>query len=284
MGLLDISLLVKEFYAIEAVTAMLTGAGYGDFQLMRHSHNRWYQDFTDFRNEYISKFASAIYDYTALVVAAELRHAMRNASHYIANYYTNSLHRDEVYRDCTTYTPEGILKSGFRIFDPEQVKWSESYGGEKWWNIAKAGLMKGRVSDCIFIDHCVDLSHNNSVYFDKSAGIFYLSEKEKYSDFLDWKRICDPRDLLQEQRGAILNRLIWRADNLNIIRDCYVDNLFFTESDKAEKLLLDYRPVQWGNKHLECSENSILQSDEFYREEKDEREEYERQCRYAKCA
>ena len=74
---MDIYLLVQEFYAMEAVSAMLGRAEYGDFQPIRHSHDRWRRDFQEFRDHYTSQLAAAIYDYTVLAVAAEMRHARR---------------------------------------------------------------------------------------------------------------------------------------------------------------------------------------------------------------
>lgn len=182
--LLDISQLVQEFYAIEAVSAMVQGDQYSCFQPMRHSHSRWYSDFTEFQKRYISQFAAAIYDYTVLVVAAELRHGKRRASRYIKDYYTTSYGREDVYRDCACYKAHDILLAGLWLFDPAFVNWNEAYGGEKWFYIAKAGLLKGTVSDEVFIDHCVDLSHNSSIYFDKNARIFSCRESGFIKNFL----------------------------------------------------------------------------------------------------
>ena len=271
MSLMNIGLLVQEFYAIEAISAMVTRTRYNHFEPMRHSHCRWYQDFSDFRNEFITKFASAIYDYTVLVVAAELRHCDQKASHYIKGYYTSSLFRGQVYFDCTVYHAHDILTMGMQMFDTRRVEWASGFGGEKWKEIAKAGLMKGKVSDCVFIDHCVDLSHNNSVYFDKSADIFSLSDIGHYKSFLDMKRVCRPQDLIRKKRGYVFNRLLWRARNLSIIKGENRNRLFSSVYDETESSLLCYLPIQWGDRRLDCSARNILKrtgycSDEYRRE------------------
>ena len=275
MELMNISLLVQEFYAIEAVYAMLAGKGYGDYDPFRHSHARWYADFTAFRSAYISQFASAIYDYTALVVAAELRHARDKASYYLKGYYTTSQEREEVYGDCTVYDPQDILKAGLKLFDTGWNAWQDSFGGKKWRQIAKSGLMKNLVSDCVFVDHCVDLSHNNSVYFDKGAGIFRLVGKEGYSDFLDFKRICKPQALLQRGNGRLLGKLLFRADNLGILRGFRPADLFSDSFDREESLLLAYQPIRWGKIRLHCTDkdiacNSGFGTDDRYRDEDDD--------------
>lgn len=263
MSLMNIYQLVKEFYTVEAVSAMITGTKYNKLEPMRYSHHRWYQDFSDFRDTFITKFASAIYDYTVMVVAAELRYGYDKASHYIVGYYNSCFSRDDIYKECMIYNANDILRAGIKMFDTSQVTWKNSYGGEKWRQIAKAGLMKDKVSDCIFIDHCVDLSHNNSIYFDKSAGIFYLRDTSLYKTFLDTKRVCSPHQLISFKRGYMLNRLLWRANNLNIIKGWNVDGLLSPDYDETESLLFSYNPVFWGNERLNCSDCTVLEQDYF---------------------
>lgn len=263
MKLLNIYCLVQEFYAIEAISALLSSNHDSNLEPMRHSHSRWYCDFCDFRDTYILKFASAIYDYTVSVVAAELRHCRSQASQYIQDYYSSEQSRDEVYRDCSVYNKIDILKAGFRMFDTERVTWSSSFGGEKWKQIAKAGLLKGKVSDIIFVDHCVDLSHNCSIYFDKKAGIFFLENLTQYKELLDLKRICEPQVLLRTRQGAQFNRLIFRANTLHILEEKAEGDSHLADRGEAETLLLDYRPVVWGNKRLDYSESNIITQQYF---------------------
>lgn len=280
---MNIGLLVQEFYSIEAISGMITGTQYSHFEPMRHSHCRWYQDFSGFRNEFIAKFASAIYDYTVLAVAAELRHCNQKASHYINGYYSSSLFRDQVYRDCTVYNAHDILTMGIKMFDTQRVGWTRGFGGEKWKEISKAGLVKGKVNDCVFIDHCVDLSHNSSVYFDKSAGIFSLSNIDHYKSFLDMKRVCKPRVLIRKKKGYVFNRLLWRAKNLSIIQGENRHRLFSSVYDETESSLLCYRPIQWGDQRLDCSAHNILYRDSICSDTRDERDgEYRRE--YEQCA
>lgn len=257
MDLLNIYLCVQEFYAIEAISAMLSLKG-SNFEPMRHSHSRWHRDFSDFRNEYINKFASAIYDYTVSVVAAELRHCNQKASHYLKDYYASWQDRDDVYDECSVYNTNDILMAGIRMFDTKLVNWRGGYGGDKWKQIAKAGLMKGKVSDCVFIDHCVDLSHNSSIYFDKRADIFILVGRDEYQSFLDLKRCCEPQVLITTKQGYQFNRLLWRANNLNIIKEQPTVSSFSDARDEAEILLFDYHPVVWGGKRLDYSESNIV--------------------------
>lgn len=263
MKLLNIYCLVQEFYAIEAISALLSSNQGSHLEPMRHSHSRWFRDFCDFRDTYILKFASAIYDYTILVVAAELRHCRSQASQYIQDYYSSDQSRNDVYRDCTVYNKSDILKAGLRMFDAERVDWSSSFGGEKWKQIAKARLLKGKVSDIIFVDHCVDLSHNCSIYFDKRAGIFHLQNLPQYKELLDLKRVCAPQVLLGIRQGVQFNRLLSRANTLHILEGKAEEDPHLTDYSEAETLLLDYRPVVWGNKRLDYSESNIITQQYF---------------------
>ena len=127
--------------------------------------------------------------------------------------------------------------------------------------IAKAGLMKNKVIDCVFIDHCVDLSHNNSVYFDKRANIFLLTSPRQYQSFLDLKRSCEPQALLTQKQGFRFNQLMRRANNLHIldIQTCEDSPLGFEQDlrDETESILLEYRPVDWGSKPVDYSMENV---------------------------
>ena len=273
MDLLNIHLLAQEFYALEAVSALLSGTRDNNFEPMRHSHSRWRRDFDDFRNEYNRRFASAIFDYTVLVVAAELRHCKDKASQYINDYYTTYHSRDAVYEECSIYRAYDLLNAGIRMFDTGRVDWKKAYGGEKWKQIALAGLMRDKVTDCIFIDHCVDLSHNNSVYFDKGAGIFNLPNSAGYKSFLDLKQSCEPETLIAVKCGVRFNKLLQRANNLGVIAVQAADGHFCSQThiDNAETLLLGYQPITWGNKQLDCSDGGVISENSFFYKQRRER-------------
>lgn len=269
MHLLSIDELVHEFYALEAIAAMLSSGQYNNFEPMRHSHSKWYQDFHEFRDGYINKFASIIFDYTALVVAAELRHCKDKAERYIKDYYTSAdKSRQSVYFECNIYKARDILMAGRKLFDNEINEWKNGYGGYKWKKIAEAGLMKDMASDCMFIDHCVDLSHNNSIYFDKGAGIFHMQNIAEYQKFLDKKRYCDPQELISMKQGRKFDSLLARANNLNIIEVRGSDENIAALQDDTESRLFEYKPIHWGTKRLDCSDNGLDYSDSY--------DEYER--------
>ena len=78
--------------------------------------------------------------------------------------------------------------------------------------------MYHKVPTEVFIDHCVDLSHNSSCYFDKGAEIFNLRNQSIYLDFLTKKRYAeDPTELFTLPKGQRFMSLVMRARTLGLI-------------------------------------------------------------------
>lgn len=254
MSAINIQALVEEFYAIEAVNALISvKSGSSDFDPFRHSHSKWYDDFMEFRTEYAHKLSSAIYDYTVLVVAGELRHAHYQCAREIEGYETKDVTRDCMYTRSKNYSSESILKAGDILFD-KKYRWMRYFGGPKWQKIAKAGLLRSKLNDIIFIDHCVDLSHNCSVYFDKGANIFGMPQgNNNYKEFLNLKRDVCPEVLLRTERyGNRLRELIKRACVLNILYLSEKKEFVYINYNESEEQILQYVPIVWGKKQVVC--------------------------------
>lgn len=248
--LIPITEAVKEFYALEIIA--LTVARDDN---MHHSYVKWQTDFSAFYNAYVERLAAAIYDYTALVVAGEMRHAKRRAEYCLCDCDFFCKSRAETMIAFKKYNPDSILNAGKTLFS-EQVLWQNSYGGEKWRLIAEAGLMYNRFSPTVFVDRCVDLSHNNSVYFDKGARIMELKSVYSYDSFLDLKRTGDVSSVLKdiEYVGEGLRRLIVRAVNLNILNKTKYSTLMehSTYMQEAEDSVLKRIPISWGADEIKC--------------------------------
>lgn len=229
---------VKVFYALEALEVlalhkpdepdpMNDGQCYGFVPFMK-SHERWKADLDEYKKAFNAQFANAIYDYIVLTVAGELRHAGRRSEFHINDYLEGDAEedsRDNVFSllKSVEFNARQILEAGSLLFNPDFNSWSSGYGGPKWKTIADAGLMYGNVPDMVFIDHCVDLSHNNSTFFDKGAGMFTLRSSSSYLEFLGSKRYAaNPFDIITDEAWCFppaLTDLICRASNLHIIPD-----------------------------------------------------------------
>ena len=203
--------------------------------------------------------------------------------------YPTSKSREQVYSDCFRWSAESILEAGVQLFDPDVVRWSSAYGGKKWWNIAKAGTMRHKLDAVVFIDHCVDLSHNNSVYFDKGAGMFaMLTGTSAYKEYLDKKRIIEPIMLLGEPVGALLVALIERAFALGILdrRTVLLHPTVSKEGTLSEQRVLAYVRKKWSDTPLSCciigsgcdpdeDEDEEEEDEDDYGDEEHDEEEYD---------
>jgi hypothetical protein len=288
---------VQEFYGIASIDAIMKTEEF------RHSHERWERDYRQYRTEYIRNLARLVYDYTVLAVAGEMRHGRYECTHYYPDFYGRETSRSNVYSGSVDYDPVCILKAGIQLF---KCDWGSSFGGEAWETIAKAGLMYGKVPDMVFVDYCVDLSHNSSVYMDKEAGLFTMDDTYLYKKWLDYKRYASPVAILQ---GVLFSRrlagLIRRGINLDILPDVtdihvtpWTDRIYddwnttsclFNRSDIQDSYddtsdsILQYEPIDWGldtintymaERNIDEDEDEETEED-FGMDEEDEQYEFE---------
>lgn len=250
---------INEFYGLMSLDALLVGNT--KFEPFRHSHKRWLDDFIEYRNLYIDKLEQAIYDYTVLVVGGELRHAGDCCSFALEGFpYIHT--RSTAYALVKDFSPAFILAAGEEGFS--KYEWEAGYGGSLWADIARAGTLRNKLGKIGFIDHCIDLSHNSSVYFDKSdSGIFWLESSAMYRSFLDQKRNEKPEVVLSNiSKSPMLYRLVQRGITLGFLPDTiYLKPFLYTsESVKhgynlqivlnTNKFILNYSPIEWGTKRL----------------------------------
>jgi hypothetical protein len=179
--------------------------------------------------------AAAFRDYCAIECWDELLHA-RYACEV---YYPSALHKSQR----LSCTPESILKATYDIFEKNWED-DESYGGSSWLEIAKAGLMYNKVPDTVFIDHCVDLSHNDGLFLDKHSIFTNEFNDDLYMDFLSIKSKGNVKQIYE-----FLTENYWEGD-LVLSQDLKpiwakmimtnVKHLHFVEP-------WYYEPIPWGN-------------------------------------
>ena len=249
---------INEFYGLMSLDALVMNSKL--FEPYRHSHKRWLEDFIEYRNLYIDKLEQAIYDYTVLVVGGELRHADEYCSFSLEG-FPYAHRRSDAYELVKDFSPEFILAAGEEGFS--KYEWEAGYGGSLWADIARAGTLRNKLGKIGFIDHCVDLSHNNSIYFDKlDSGIFWLNSSSMYKSFLDQKRTEKPEVVLScSYKSPTLYRLVQRGLTLGFLSDIYLEPFLYTPESvqnsydlkvviNTNKFILNYRPIEWGTKRL----------------------------------
>ena len=257
---------VREFYCLQAVELLARADKF------LRSHERWVRDFQEYKQRYTENLANAMLDYSVLVCFGEMRHGAQYCSRYNPN-VPYARERDESYRSAIQFTPDSILDSAYSLFT--EGEWDISYGGAAWALIAEVALNRLRQKDvwCIdevFIDRCVDLSHNGSIYFDKTeTGIFWLMNETYYKAFLYRKRYSPPEVLLRSEIvSETLSKLIKRAICLKIIPDIIVP----AEQQNNEELdvITNYARVEWGETILRNELEWSDYDDEDYEEDEEE--------------
>ncbi len=263
----EVTACVREFYCLQALEVL------AKTDQFRHSHQRWRRDLFEYKSLYTKKLAETMFDYSTLVCFGEMRHGYHKCEYhnpFIPNGCEHS--RSSSYETAREYTPISILKSGFDIFGRD---WNEdSYGGGAWKLIAEVALnrasgLRGWDIDEVFVDRCVDLSHNGSIYFDKTdADIFYVDSVREYKKYLDFKRYARPEEILRGSFVSLrLYSLVMRAVTLGIIPSMELCHLEF----ESIEFILNYTPIEWGNSALP---NTLLRSpgddEEDYCDEEEE--------------
>jgi len=201
----DVFVATHEFYCLCWLETLCVRR----IESFKKSHEKWLDDFREYKKAFCDNFAKLLFDYVAMICAGELRHAATQCEdncliNWSSNHFNRKLmnnsrikktyrycegsHRTVSYGECINYDPYIFLDIAKHLF--VNYHWSGSgYGGQKWGNIAEAGLMYGKVSSEVFIDHLVDIAHNNNFAFDKSStGLIKTPlSSTSYECFLDGK-------------------------------------------------------------------------------------------------
>lgn len=246
---------IMEFYAIESINAM----AHASYE--RHSHAKWRKEFDAFKKQYIEHFANAFFDYTVFVCLGEARHAYKQCDYYLDDFFDED-ERNSAY-NCPHLEPFSALNVLFKLFTFE---WESSYGGKAWADIADGGLKYLTYPDEVFLDHLVDLSHNNGIFYNKTNHIFALKGTDSQIEFfLDLKRDCSPQVVYGYCEHSIsyeIKKFFKRAINLGIITPFTNEEWEDIETQKAMEWpltfvnqanvenILNYIPVKWGSSHL----------------------------------
>lgn len=268
---IDILAATTMFYQMEVVDAIKVE------DMFKKSHEKWEDDWSYFTKEYRTKLANAIFDYTVMAVAGEMRHANR-CSDIRTDFDYNDTSRNTAYKNVAVYDPWSLLKTAATVFGPD-VDWNGGYGGEKWAAIAEAALTRKTYNDVVWIDHIVDLSHNNASYFDKGA-IFSLCDSHNYLRFLTYKRKnTDDMKLLTLPMSIKLKGLLDRAVVLGIIptiperkEPFKIDGIDIFRASKenfgeASFNIMGYTPIEWGSKRVNITETDARRG---YRDDDDD--------------
>ena len=276
---------IVNFYALEGMKAEMLKVN-KKFLFVK-SFERLWTDIEEYSSKYNRKLAQLLFDHTVLCVQTELRHAKQQCHYYIPNYFGDAWYKNYTDIMCFAsyiFNPIETLKAGEELFDEGCYTWNYEYGGDNWWEISHAGLMFHQVPNVVFIDHVVDLSHNNDFYLMKETGLFLHTprvDRYPYETMLNTKRyecldlFCDEyvsffcRDVLNFYRRFLYIMGIDDPDMQGSIQLCLSKRDVICEG--SIQAIFDYKPIKWGNQHVEIE--NLQQSP--YDDEYDESEENE---------
>lgn len=255
--------LVVNFYALEFIRAKMVVHP----KIYSHSWDKLWDDIQDYSTWFNSKLAAMFYDHTVKCVQCELRHCKNHSEFYIPNFYGDGWFKnfdDQMCYASAVFNPTEILRAGKWLFDDNNNYWCYEdevceYGGEAWQDISEAGLEYQKVPDSIFIDHLIDLEHNNEVMLFKSTGLFMHTARfgtAIYYEMLKDKRYEDEEFMRKYSPYLCQEVLLMLSRYQYLSRDKVVsekDLIKYRSNldklcEKSIELLLKYKPVKWGNK------------------------------------
>lgn len=262
--------LVANFYAINLLKGLMTLSPLIDAK----SYQKLWQDLIEYEGRYNKQLALMFYEHTVLAVQCELRHCKKMSEFFIPNFFGDGWYKnydDKRCYACHEFEPKSILKAGSWLFNEDNNCWfmdywdKFSYGGDMWKIISSGGLKYGQLPDSVFIDHMVDLQHNNALFMLKETGEFtytarlgpatyekLLNDKKDFgiSDFIHGyvHYLCDDvLSMIRRYQYITKETMIdpKRLLTYKVHRDILCE--------KSVELLLRYKPIKWGNKMVSLS-------------------------------
>lgn len=247
----------NDFYFLEALKANISRK-VAEKPILQFSHtiDKLLEDIQEQTDTFLPNIALRTFTYLFAACVGEARHAKRDAAEvlYIDETPKN---RGEAFSMLYQFPPdEQNLKALSGIFEQ---KWAGSFGGKAWLQIARALEMYFKVPHAAFLDHVIDLQHNNGTVFSKSEASqlkFEIHYEGHFSSFLEFKF---NRDMLKDNPGQYM--LITRKTYKLIERYCSIfrENMPSWARPKL-KSLSDYI-VSWGNRHFTVVEKWIEWAD-----------------------
>jgi len=147
-------------------------------------------------SELSNAFALMLRDYLYLASMGEARHGMngKNLGLRIREFTKIGQGREAACCLGLKYHPDDALPTLVNLF--RQGEWKGGYGGKSWGDIAAGALMYNTVPNALFIDHAVDLQHNNGTAFNKASAFKHMRIGKPvlpdwFQSFLNYKAETD---------------------------------------------------------------------------------------------
>ena len=254
-----------DFYFLQALqAAIMSEIARDPSQQFRRSVESLQMDVQETFDEMIPNMAKRVFVYLYAACLGEARHSRSNYARERFVPEVLKSHRMDCFANVTRYEPtHQNLNALVLIFSQD---WKSGFGGNAWKQIALALLDYGRIPDAAWLDHVVDLEHNNGTAFNKQDSSntveFDCNYPSSFRDFLNYKFAEDilksPRlDRYEEiARMGVTRRVHKLIRRLEIIFGG--KNVHWALP--INEWLSDYE-VKWGTGTLHVQEKCLIWSD-----------------------
>lgn len=179
---------IQDFYVLERLNSLTRQKAE---KTMEHKDISLYEKVAYAFDDLVPDLAEAMYQYLYLACMGESRHAAQNVAELRFIDGLIGGERDGSYKIAVKYDP---AKSIPQLIDIFSQSWAGSYGGKAWLSIAKGAALYGTIPDAAFVDHAVDLRHNNGTAFSKSSTQAVLNFNPVWKfimNFMEFKKYND---------------------------------------------------------------------------------------------
>lgn len=180
--------LLLDFYLLEAMLSYPPRFG-------KRPQEALHRKIKEARDDLADKMGRAFYEYLYLASFAEARHIDKLSSHDHAWYFEEMPQggsRSAGTHEALNFDPKKCLPRMSDLF--HNNPWGSGYGNESWGKICDAAYLYHKLPANVFVDHVIDLKHNNGLAFSKAparkvAGLGKPMGIGGWSfyKFLDWK-------------------------------------------------------------------------------------------------
>lgn len=260
---MDIIYIVYLFYLLEEMYSYIIS----DTKSYYHSHEKFEQDFMDFRTKFHEKFKLMSFDYAMYVIMAEVIDSVEQCD----------MTFDRILGHNPSYISHMTLKKEYMRIDPKDVltraselffdcEWTEQFGDYAWGDLCEFILNNyNSMSPLEYLDSLIDMQHNTDSVLTKHNPFWKTSEADvhRLTSMLNLKRKHMPwyniNNLCKRPKSFILplemRKLMLRFVNLyesDWNKDFFYHTFWKTLMDWSPRQLeygwsevFNYKPVKY---------------------------------------
>ena len=247
-----------DFYFLEALRAKVDTlvAGNPDLEFSKPVE-KFIDDLDRLTDKIVPNMALRVFTYLWAASLGEARHAKESVAsrRYLIAPLSDS--RKAWFESATKFAPS--KKNVQILFDIFDQPWRSGYGGKAWADIVRAVKEYDTIAPSAWIDHVVDLEHNNGTVFSKpeakNAIFFDVLYDGRFSEFLDYKFRAD---ILTQKAGFAKGGKLKVSPRIYSMLERYATVFKQPMPNAVSELdnLTDYA-VEWGDGVLRVGEKLI---------------------------